>query len=88
VLGFTRHVAREVAAHGITSNAICPGLIDTAMATKTCPPDRLKRYIESFPIHRLGTCDEVAALVLFLASEEAAYITGASIDINGGDLML
>jgi len=88
VLGFTRHCAKEYAQYNITVNAVCPGLIDTEMVQQNVTADRLQRYINSFPIHRLGTPEEVAALVLFLASDEAAYITGASIDINGGDLMI
>jgi NAD(P)-dependent dehydrogenase (short-subunit alcohol dehydrogenase family) len=88
VLGITRAVAKEVAPHGITCNAVCPGLIDTDMVRKTVSADRLQAYEQSFPIARLGTPKEVADLVVFLSSDEAAYITGASIDINGGDLML
>ena len=87
VLGFTRALAKEVARFGITSNAVCPGLIDTEMARANCSPDSLREYEESFPIPRLGTPEEVARLVLFLVSD-ATYITGAAIDINGGDLML
>ena len=88
VLGFSRHCAKEYADFGITVNAVCPGLIDTEMVQQNVTPERLKRYIDIFPIHRLGTPDEVAALVLFLASDDAAYITGATFDINGGDLMI
>lgn len=88
VLGFTRHVAREVAAHGITVNALCPGLIDTDMVRKTIAPEMIASYAQGFPIARLGSPEEVAALALFLCSDDAAYITGASIDINGGDLTI
>jgi len=88
VLGLTRAMAKEMAVFGITVNAICPGLIDTDMVETTTTPEEREAYIESFPIHRLGTPEEVADLARFLASEEAAYITGASIDINGGDLMM
>ena len=88
VLGFTRHLAREVAADGITVNAVCPGLIDTEMVRKTIDTDRTKAYAKSFPITRLGKPTEVADLVAYLASYQAAYITGASLDINGGDLMI
>jgi NAD(P)-dependent dehydrogenase (short-subunit alcohol dehydrogenase family) len=88
VLGFTRHLAKEVAARGITVNAVCPGLIDTEMVRTTIDYDRTKAYANSFPIPRLGQPDEVADLVAFLASDQAAYITGASLDINGGDLMI
>jgi NAD(P)-dependent dehydrogenase (short-subunit alcohol dehydrogenase family) len=88
VLGFTRHLASEVAGDGITVNAVCPGLIETQMIHSTISAERMAEYARSFPIPRLGTPDEVASIVRFLASSEAAYITGASIDINGGDLMV
>ena len=88
VLGFTRHLAKEVASDGITVNAVCPGLIDTEMVRTTIDDDRTKAYANSFPIQRRGKPAEVADLVAFLASDRAAYITGASLDINGGDLMI
>jgi NAD(P)-dependent dehydrogenase (short-subunit alcohol dehydrogenase family) len=88
VLGFTRHLASEEARHGITVNAVCPGLIDTEMVRSTIDDSRAKAYADSFPIARLGEPAEVAELVAFLASDRAAYITGASLDINGGDLMI
>ena len=88
VLGLTRAAAKEVAPNGITVNAICPGLIDTEMVQANVTEARLKAYTESFPISRIGEPGEVAELVAFLASDRAAYITGASLDINGGDLMM
>jgi NAD(P)-dependent dehydrogenase (short-subunit alcohol dehydrogenase family) len=88
VLGITRAVAKEVAGYGITCNAVCPGLIDTDMVRKTVSAARILNYEQSFPIPRLGTPREVADLVAFLSSDESAYITGASFDINGGDLMI
>lgn len=88
VLGFTRHLAKEVAADGITVNAVCPGLIDTEMVRATIDDERTAAYAASFPIPRLGQPEEVAELIAFLASDRAAYITGASLDINGGDLMI
>ena len=88
LLGFTRAVAKEVAASGITVNAVCPGLIDTQMARDTTTKKELEMFLESFPIKRLGLPEEIGDLVLFLCSEKASYITGASIDINGGDLMI
>jgi 3-oxoacyl-[acyl-carrier protein] reductase len=81
-------MAMEEAAHGITVNAICPGLIDTEMVQQEVDDDLLKRYIGSFPIHRLGEPSEAAELVAFLASDRAAYITGQGFDISGGDLMV
>lgn len=87
LLGLSRGVAKEVAPFGITVNAVCPGLIDTKMVRRNCPPERIAAYEQSFPIPRLGSPEEIADLVWFLATD-AAYITGASIDINGGDLMI
>lgn len=88
ILGFTRHLAKEVAGYGITVNAVCPGLIDTEMVRSTINAERAQAYADGFPIKRLGEPFEVAELVAFLASDRAAYITGASLDINGGDLMI
>jgi len=88
ILGFTRHLAKEVAEYGITVNSVCPGLIDTEMVRSTISDERTQAYAESFPIPRLGEPEEVAELDAFLASDRAAYITGASLDINGGDLMI
>ena len=88
ILGFTRHLASEEAKFGITVNAVCPGLIDTEMVKKTINEDDIRKYANSFPIQRLGKATEVASLVMFLASDKADYITGASLDINGGDLMI
>ncbi|MBM3944351.1 MAG: SDR family oxidoreductase [SAR202 cluster bacterium] len=88
ILGFTRHLAREEARNGITVNSVCPGLINTEMVTDTVGMKRALEFADTFPINRLGRPDEVAELVAFLASDRAAYITGAALDINGGDLMI
>jgi NAD(P)-dependent dehydrogenase (short-subunit alcohol dehydrogenase family) len=88
VLGLTRHTANEVARDGITVNAVCPGLIDTDMTRTTITSEQSDAYAASFPISRLGLPHEVADLIAFLATDRAAYITGASLDINGGDLMV
>jgi len=88
LLGLTRAAAKELASFGITVNAVCPGLIDTRMVRKTTKETELKAFINSFPIQRLGLPAEIGDLVVFLCSEKASYITGASIDINGGDLMI
>jgi len=88
LLGLTRAAAKELGPFGITVNAVCPGLIDTELTREHATPDDLAAYARSFPIQRLGTATEVADLICFLASEQAGYITGASLDINGGDLMI
>ena len=88
MLGFTRHLAREMGRDGITVNAVCPGLIDTDMVRSTITPEQADAYAERFPVNRLGKPREVAELVAFLATDRASYITGASLDINGGALMI
>jgi len=88
ILGLTRHLAKSAAPDGVTVNAVCPGLIDTDMVATVVDAHARETYAASFPVSRLGRPDEVAALVAFLGSDEAGYITGASYDINGGDLMI
>ncbi len=88
LLGLTRAAAKELGCHGITVNAVCPGLIDTELTREHATDEELASYARSFPIQRLGTAAEVADLICWLASEAAGYVTGASIDINGGDLMI
>ena len=88
ILGLTRAAAKEFAPYGITVNAVCPGLVNTEMVQQNVAPERLEAYLASFPISRICDPSEVAELVAFLASDRAAYITGASLDINGGDLMI
>ncbi len=88
LLGLTRAAAKELGKFGITVNAICPGMIDTELTHENASPDLLERLAASFPIPRLGTAIEVADLICFLASEDAGYMTGTSLDISGGDLMM
>jgi 3-oxoacyl-[acyl-carrier protein] reductase len=88
VLGITRHLARELAQYGINVNAICPGSIDTPMVRGLANHQTLTRGIMKIPLRRLGTPEEVANLVLFLASDASSYITGASIDIDGAELTI
>ena len=86
--GLTRAAAKELGRFGITVNAICPGMIDTELTRENATQEQLDALAASYPVPRLGTREEVADLIGFLASEAAGYITGASFDINGGDLML
>ena len=88
MLGLTRAAAKELGAFGITVNAICPGMIDTELTHEHASDDLLERLAAGYPVPRLGTAREVADLICFIASPSAGYITGASLDINGGDLMM
>lgn len=88
LLGLTRAGAKELGAYGITVNAVCPGLIDTELTREHASDVRLAQVTSGYPVARLGTAREVADLMCFAASEAAGYITGASLDINGGDLMM
>ncbi len=84
--GYTRALAREVASRGITVNAVAPGFIDTDM-TKELGDDHKQALLGQIPANRLGEAKEIGATVGFLASEEAAYITGETIHVNGGMYM-
>ena len=88
LLGLTRAAAKELGRFGITVNAVCPGMIDTELTHENATPELLARLAASYPVRRLGTALEVADLICFAASEAAGYITGTSLDINGGDLMM
>ena len=88
LLGLTRAAAKELGPFGITVNAICPGMIDTELTRETASPELLERLAAGFPVPRLGTAIEVADLICFIASEAAGYMTGTSLDISGGDLMM
>jgi 3-oxoacyl-[acyl-carrier protein] reductase len=83
IIGLTRTIAKEVASRGITANAIAPGLIDTAMSQQV-PPEALAEIKQRIPLGYAGTPQDVAAAVAFLASEEARYITGQVIGVDGG----
>lgn len=83
IVGFTKSLAKELGRYGITSNAISPGLVDTEIL-RTIPEKLIQDFINKIPMKRLGKPEEVANLAAFLASEEAAYINGEIININGG----
>lgn len=83
VIGFTKALAQESASKGITVNAIAPGYIDTEMV-RSVPPEVLNKIVEKIPVKRLGKAEEIASMVLFLASDQAAFATGATFAINGG----
>lgn len=88
VLGLTRHTASETAAYGINVNAVAPGSMDTEMVRANASAEHIASEEAKILLGRLGTPEDNAQLVLFLASEDASYITGATVDINGGDLMI
>ncbi|MCX7623880.1 MAG: SDR family NAD(P)-dependent oxidoreductase [Thermomicrobium sp.] len=81
--GLTRHLSIEVAQHGITVNAVLPGFVATPILVERWGDERIRQLAETIPALRAGTPEEVAALVAFLASREAGYITGAAIPIDG-----
>ena len=86
VIGFSKSLAREVGARGITVNAVAPGFIDTDM-TSSLTDEHKAALLSQVPIKRLGTPEEIAGAVSYLASDDAAYITGETIHVNGGMYM-
>jgi 3-oxoacyl-[acyl-carrier protein] reductase/2-hydroxycyclohexanecarboxyl-CoA dehydrogenase len=86
VVGLTRTAAKELARYQVTANAICPGFIDTAM-TRAIPEQIREQQLQRIPLGRAGQPADVAAVVAFLASDEAAYVTGEVINVGGGYLL-
>ncbi|WHZ36902.1 3-oxoacyl-ACP reductase FabG [Sagittula sp. MA-2] len=87
LVGMSKSLAYEVASRGITVNAVAPGFIETAMTDKL-NDDQKAAILNQIPAGRMGTSEEIAAAVLYLASPEAAYVTGATLHVNGGMAML
>ena len=83
MIGFTKALAQENAKKGITVNAIAPGYIDTEMVSAV-PKNVLEQIVAGIPVGRLGMADEIARCVAFLAAEDAAFITGSTLTVNGG----
>ena len=86
MVGFSKSLAREVGSRGITVNCVAPGFIETDM-TRALAEDQVKKLVENVPLGRLGRVDDIAQAVLFLCSPAAAYITGATLHVNGGMYM-
>jgi 3-oxoacyl-[acyl-carrier protein] reductase len=87
LIGMTKSLAHEVATRGITLNCVAPGMIETAM-TDALNEQQRDRILTAIPLQRLGNADEIAAAVVYLASEEAAYVTGQTLHVNGGMAMI
>lgn len=87
IIGFTKSLAREVGSRNITVNTVAPGLIETDM-TRALPEHQRQALVESIPLQRPGQPEDVAKAVVFLASSDAAYITGATLHVNGGMAMV
>ena len=98
VIGLTQSLAKELAPHGITVNAICPGIIETDMWAYNDehwgtllgnykPGELMREWIKGIPLKRAGTGKDIAGVVTFLASDDAAYITGQSVNVDGGLVM-
>jgi 3-oxoacyl-[acyl-carrier protein] reductase len=86
MVGFSKSLAREVGSRNITVNCVAPGFIETDM-TRALAAEQVKKLVENVPLGRLGRAEDVAQAVLFLCSPAAAYVTGATLHVNGGMYM-
>jgi 3-oxoacyl-[acyl-carrier protein] reductase len=87
LLTYTKGLARELAAYGVRVNGVAPGVIATPYHERYSPPEVFQRFISTVPMGRAGTSEEVADVIVFLASSAARYITGETVEVNGGMLM-
>ena len=87
LITFTKGLAKELAPFGVRVNAISPGVIDTRFHEEFSSPEMMKGYVAAIPLGRVGTPDEVAEVICFLASDAASYVAGETIEINGGMFM-
>jgi 3-oxoacyl-[acyl-carrier protein] reductase len=87
MMGFARSLAREIGSRSITVNVVAPGFIDTDMTRALDDPQR-EDLLKDIPLQRLGQPEDIAAAVLFLASEQGGYITGQTLHVNGGMFMI
>ena len=87
LLGLTRHLAKELGPRGSRVTAVNPGVVLTSLVANNFPPEHLARTIETIPLGRASQPAEIASVIVFLASDDARYVTGASLDTNGGIFM-
>ena len=88
LITLTKGLAKELAAYGVRVNAVSPGVVDTAFHEQFSTPEMMKAYVNMIPLGRVGTPAEIAKVVVFLASADASFLAGETIEINGGMLML
>ena len=84
---YTKALAKELAPHGVRVNAVSPGVIGTPFHEKFSTPEMLQQFVKTIPLGRVGTPEECATVIAFLASDAASYIVGETIEVNGGQLM-
>jgi 3-oxoacyl-[acyl-carrier protein] reductase len=84
---FTKGLAKELAPQGIRVNAVSPGVIDTSFHEVFSTPEMIQNFVKMIPLGRVGTAQECATVIAFLASDAASYIVGETIEVNGGQLM-
>jgi 3-oxoacyl-[acyl-carrier protein] reductase len=84
---YTKSLAKELAPHGVRVNAVAPGVIDTPFHETFSTPELIRSFVATIPLGRVGTPDECATVIAFLASDAASYIVGETIEVNGGQLM-
>ena len=87
LISFTKGLAKELAPHGIRVNAVSPGVIDTPYHEQFSSPEMMKNYVNAIPLGRVGTSEDVAKVIAFLASDAAGYLVGETIEVNGGMYM-
>ena len=88
LITFTKALAKELAPHGVRVNAVSPGVIDTPFHEVFSTPEMIANFVRTIPMGRVGRSEEIATAIAFLASDAASYITGETIEVNGGQLML
>jgi 3-oxoacyl-[acyl-carrier protein] reductase len=88
LITLTKALAKEYAPHGIRVNAVSPGVIDTPFHEVFSTPEMMANFVKGIPLGRVGTAEEVANVIAFLASSAASYVTGETVEVNGGQLML